>query len=943
LIGTTLSHFRITAKLGEGGMGEVYRAEDTRLGREVAIKVLPEAVAGDPERLARFEREAKLLASLNHPHIAAIYSIESARVPGPLSADHHRPEESGAVPLPGAADRPVHFLVMELAEGEDLRERLDRGPVPVDEALPIALQIAEALEAAHASGVIHRDLKPANVKVTPAGEVKVLDFGLAKALDPTASDLGELATSPAVIPLSLSPTLTQQMTGAGVILGTAAYMAPEQARGKKVDRRADVWAFGVLVWEMLSGQALFAGETVTDVLAAVVTKEPDLTELPAETPQAVQRLLERCLRKDPRRRMPEIGAARLELEDVLHGETTERWTSESDLSQVVEAERRGRSRERLMWAATVLVVAGLGVAALFLAGPDEPAPQPPVHFTTAAPEGWSLARPWQWPVPSPDGTRVAFLAYPSDQVSAAAGQAHGAVWLRSLEAPTAQPLVGGDGAIQLVPAWSPDGQSILIGSNGELRKLRLADGLSQKVTTFPAMAGFTASWGVSGTILLCEINQGRVVYSVPDTGGDARPLTTLDTSRDEVGHLFPQFLEDGRRFLFMVGSDQNSESAGLFLASLDDPDQRRKVADGWVRRVLVGEHLLFVSEGTLFAQLFDPRDAVPSGDPIGIASSVRSWSVDPNMGWFGASVGGTISYVSAIGTSGVLQLAWVDRSGREPQTIGPPGYYGQIALSPDSRNVALEIRDGQGQYDLWVMEIARGVTSRVTVDPADERDPVWSPDGRSLAYIRRTADGALLLRKGLRASDPETELMDSPDEHIPESWAADGETLMVVRRTATDEQSVWALSTAEGGEARAVLDAGFRVDEPQLSPDGRWLAYVSPESNQDEVYLEPFEREGDRVRVSLNGGGQPKWRGDSRELFFVTEQGQLMAVEVGGDGGRLEVSLPRELFELGSVEGMGYDDYAVDADGTRFLVKIPVEAEVEPQLEIIVNWQGLLD
>jgi serine/threonine protein kinase len=941
LIGQSLSHFRITAKLGAGGMGEVYRAEDTKLGRQVAIKVLPEAVANDPERLARFEREAKVLASLNHPHIAAIYSIESAGLEDASALHRTQPHP----PLAEGGERskhPVHFLVMELVEGEDLQERLDRGPLPVDEALPIALQVAQALEAAHASGVIHRDLKPANVKVTPDGEVKVLDFGLAKALDPTASDVGEVATSPAVIPLSLSPTLTQQMTGAGVILGTASYMAPEQARGKTVDKRADVWAFGVLLWEMLSGQSLFAGETVTDVLAAVVTKEPDLAELPSEIPRTVRRLLERCLRKDPKRRLPDIGTARLELEEALEGGAEEPWTSEGDLSQVVEIERRSRTRERRLWAAGVLLAAGLGIAAFALRRPDEPEPPPPVHFKMPAPEGWSLAAPWTWPVPSPDGRRVAFLAFSEDQATAPEGG--GAVWIRSLEATSAQPMVGGDGASQLIPTWSPDGQSLLIGTGGELRKVRLADGLGQKVTTLPSSMGFTASWGASGTILLNEINMGRVVQSVSDTGGDITPVTTLDNARGEAGHAFPQFLEDGRRFLFLVLGAENSENLGLYLASVEDPDQRTKVADGSVRRVLAGEHLLFVSEGTLFAQLFDRRELALSGEPIAIASSVRSFPGNPNLGWFGASAAGTVSYVSATGTSGLLQLAWVDRAGGEPRPIGPPGNYGQIALSPDGRNVALEIQDEEGQFDVWVMEIARGVASRVTVEPEDERDPVWSPDSRSVAYIRRTPEGSLLLRKGLRASDPETEIIRSTDENIPESWAPDGETLMLVRRTATDEQSVWALSTAEGGESRAVLNAGFRVDEPQLSPDGRWLAYVSPESNREEVYLEPFERPGDRVRVSLNGGGQPKWRGDSRELLFVTLDGRLMAVDVRSqDDGTLEVSLPQELFELASVEGMGYDDYAVNADGTGFLVKMPVEAAVEPQLEIIVNWEGLIE
>jgi serine/threonine protein kinase len=912
VIDTTLSHFKITAKLGEGGMGEVYRAEDTKLGREVAIKVLPEAVANDPERLARFEREAKVLASLNHPHIAAIHQVEEANG--------------------------QHFLVMELVEGEDLRERLARGAIPVEEALPIALQVSEALEAAHAKGVIHRDLKPANVKVTPDGLVKVLDFGLAKALDPSDTSGVESGANIGHPTLSMSPTLTQQMTGAGVILGTAAYMAPEQARGKPVDERADVWAFGVLFWEILTGGSLFPGETVTDVIAAVVTKEPDLEALPDATPLEVQRLLERCLRKDPRRRMPDIGAARLELEDVLEGGSREPPTSEADLSQVFAAQRRSRNRERWVWASAVLIGVSLAVAALFLAPAEEPPPQPTVHFKTHAPAGWSFARNWAWPVPSPDGKWVAFPAHTSDLVAAVQGM----VWLRSLETPTVRPLLGTEGAALVPPSWSPDGQSILVQVEVELRRLRLADGLSQRVTTLPALGSFTASWGSSGTILLCQISTSAVVHSVAETGGDAKPLTTLDASRAENGHLFPQFLEDGLRFLFLVSSEQ-SESAGLYLASLADPDQRIKVADGWVRRLLAGDHLLSVRDGSLYAQLFDPQEALLIDDPIAIASSVPFWSGDTSMGWFGGSAGGTVSYISGIGSSNLVQLAWFDRAGEESQTIGPPGDYGQIALSPDGRNVALEIRDEEGQFDLWVMEISRGVASRVTVDPADERDPVWSPDSRSLAYIRRTADGASLLRKGLRASDPETELMGSAEEEIPESWSPGGETLLVVRRTAGDEQSIWAISLADGGEAREVLNAGFRVDEPQLSPDGSWLAYVSPESNREEVYLEPFEREGERVRVSLEGGGQPKWRGDSRELFFVTLDGRLMAVEVSDNGGRLEVGLPQELFELARVEGMGYDDYAVDPDGARFLVKIPMEAEVEPELEIISNWTGLLD
>jgi Tol biopolymer transport system component/tRNA A-37 threonylcarbamoyl transferase component Bud32 len=901
MIGRTLSHYRITSAIGAGGMGEVYRATDTTLGRDVAIKVLPQAVTRDPERLGRFRREAHLLASLNHPNIAAIYGLE----------------EADGTP----------FIALELVEGDDLKVRLARGAIPVQEAIEIAEQIAEALEEAHNKSIVHRDLKPANVKLTSTGKVKVLDFGLAKAW---AGDSSDARSAPLV---SQTPTLEHTGTVAGVILGTAAYMAPEQARGKPVDKRADVWAFGVLLWEMLTGRTLFTGDTVTDVIASVVTREPDLAALPATTPPAVRRLVSRCLRKDPRQRLPDIGAARLELQEVIAGTPTEPGMPAARLDQESAAERRARSRERWVWAAVALAAFGVagGFAFVHFAEVDEA--RAAARFTVDVPDSWVVGQDFGSPAPSPDGRHIVFRA---SRGGADARPEAAMLWMRSLESLTARPLAGTEGGF--LPTWSPDGQFVAFFYLGqELRRLNLADGTIQRICAVPVPGVGGADWNDSGVILFSTGADTGRIYSVPATGGDAKPLTTVDRARGENNHHFPQFLPDGRRFLFVIGGEDRA--AGTYVASVEAPGERRQVASGWVRRAYSKGHLLFVRDGTLLAQPFDVRNAAPVGEPVAIAPSVATWAVSTGFGWFASSPAGTLSYLSGVGAQKV-QLAWVDRNGKQIGTIGAPGNFSQIALSPDERNVAIEIGDAEGQYDIWVMDVARGVTSRVTATEGAERDPVWAPDGRSLAFIARTAKGADLRRKGLRASDPEIVIADTPDEDIPEYWLPDGGTLLVIRRSQKDEQSVWAVPLA-GGKSEQVL-TGFHIDEPQASPDGRWLAYLSRESGQDEVYIEPFRREGDRVRVSVAGGGQPKWRHDGRELFFTTPANRLMAVTVRPAGDRLDVSLPTELFEIRGLQSSVVDDYAPSADGQRFLVKLPVEQERKTELHVVTNWTSLL-
>jgi Tol biopolymer transport system component len=889
VIGKTLSHYRITAALGAGGMGEVYRATDTNLNREVAIKVLPEEVARDEERLARFRREAQLLASLNHPNVAAIYGLE----------------EADGQP----------FLALELVEGEDLATRLKRGAIPVDEALEIARQIAEGIEAAHEEGIVHRDLKPANVKLTPDGKVKVLDFGLAKAWagDPvTGSSSG----------LSQSPTLAHAGTAAGLILGTAAYMSPEQARGKAVSKRADVWGFGVLLWEMLKGRSLFSGETVTDVIAGVMTQDPDLEALPAGTPRAVRRLIGRCLRRDPRARTPDIGAARLDLQEVLSG-TGEEGAAEPAEGTPSAIDRRRQTRERWAWATALVLFAGIAavLAVLYFSGEAPEAP-PAAHFVLDLPDDLDLrayvADSFPAPAVSPDGRHVVFAATSTGRLSQ--------IWIRSLDAPGARPLPGTEGG--RLPFWSPDGGSLAFAAGGDLKKLTLDSGTVRRIGSLPGPTTFWGgTWNEEGTIVFAS---GPSLHALPETGGEARPLTGPDESRGETRHSWPQLLPDGRHFLFVINSDRDS-SRGLYVASLDAPNARRRLVPADNRVIYASGHLLSRIEGTLYAQPFDAGRLEVAGEPLPVAENVGA-HVLFQAGLFGAWSSGVLAYVEI--EEQALQLTWLARSGEPLETVGGPESFGQIVLSPDGSRVALEIAGEEG-VDLWVMDVSRGVTSRVTSAPGSETDPVWSPDGQELVYHA----GGNAFRQGLGSGALAVPLSDAGPAPWPESWSRDGETLLYVRSS----NSIWALPLGGGGPPELVLETGFQLDEPHLSPDERWLAYISDESGDWEVYIEPFGRPGERVRISTDGGGQPKWRQDGRELFYASSHNMLMAVAVREEAGHLEVGLPTELFEIPTVQRQQVDDYAVSADGQRFLVKTRVEATRDQRIHVVTNWPSLLE
>ncbi len=902
MIGHTLSHYRITAALGAGGMGEVYRATDTKLGRDVAIKVLPAEMATDAGRLERFQREAHLLAALNHPHIAAIHGLE----------------EADGQP----------FLVLELVEGEDLKERLVRGAIPVDEALEIAVQVAEALEEAHNTGIVHRDLKPANVKVTPDGRVKVLDFGLAKAW---AGDSVEGKASSDS--MSQSPTLAHSGTQAGVILGTAAYMSPEQARGKPVDKRGDVWAFGVLLWEMLTGRALFAGDTVTDIIAAVVKEEPDLDALPPATPPAVRRLIARCLRKDPRARIPDIGGARLELQDVLTGTASETESLAGPSGEAVRAERGRRTKERWVLAGFALAAAGVAATLAFIHWTEIPEPKSAARFVVDAPEGLSFRR-FQRPVPSPDGSQIVIPL--QDEVGNAAG-----LWLRSLESLTGQKLTGTEGAWH--PFWSPDSRFVGFFVAGELRKINVADGVVQPICRLPGSGFAGADWSEAGTILFgVRGSPSGGIYTVAATGGEAKPLLAADATRGEMLLVAPQFLPDGRRFLFTVIAEAGS-SLGTFVGSLDSPDERRLLLPDTINVQQADGHLLFNREGTLLAQPFDAERGQVTGEPVAIASSV-ALSRSINVVSFGVSPGGTIAYLSGEDERRI-QLTWLDRKGKQLGTLGAPGPYSQLALSPDDRRVAVEVRDpASDQFDLWVIDVSRDVMTRLTSDPGDERDPVWSPDGQEVAYgAFARGRGLGLFRKGL-TGEPASPIPIESEANaefrpMPDSWSSDGKTLLYKRLF---QNKAWAFPLEGGGEAEVVLDLEAAMDEPQVSPDGRWLAYTSQESGEYDVYVQPFRQPGERVRVSRHGGGPPKWRGDGKELFYQAPDGMLMAVEVGEGTAGPAVTPPTALFDAGTFD-VNLDYFAASSDGQRFLVRQPTGSDRKVQMHVISNWTSLLE
>ena len=873
-----IAHYKITSKIGEGGMGEVYRATDLKLGRDVAIKVIPDAFACDAGRMARFAREAQVLAALNHPNIAAIYGLE---------------------------DR---ALVMELVEGLTLAERIEQGPIPLEEAMPIARQIAEALEYAHERGIIHRDLKPANIKLTPAGQVKILDFGLAKALasESTSGDP------------EASPTLTMRANAAGVVIGTAAYMSPEQAKGKSVDRRADIWAFGVVLVEMLTGRSMYHGETVSETLAAVMMTEPDVGSLPV-LPAGVRTLIRRCLTKDPRRRLRDIGEARIALDE------SELAMTEHGAVPVPPAQSR---RSALGWmAAAVLGLALVSLAVVHFR--EKPAELPVVRVALEPPEKTvftPLANSSSSALVSPDGRRIVFSATP------AGGKSQ--LWVRALDALAAQPLPGTEGGI---PAfWSPDSRFIGFSADDKLKKIDAAGGPPLTLAGAPALRG--GAWSREGVILFATTATSPLMR-VAAAGGAATPATKFAPGEDT--HRFPWFLPDGRHFLFEAGTSSGREHAAVRIGSLDSLESK-VLLDTDSNAIYAQGYVLFLRETTLMAQPFDAQRLALTGEAVPLAEQVQHWFtiLSNQYGLFSASETGLLAY-QAGAESLNLRLTWLDRNGKRLATAGDAANLGRMQLSPDQKSAAVAVTEANNT-DIWIYDLVRGLRTRFTFDPAVEREAVWSPDGRTIVFSSNRKSHFDLYRKASDGTGAEELICSDGLDKFPTSWSPDGKFLLYT--AAGDHktgQDIWVLPLAAGVKPFPLLQTPFNESNAQFSPDGRWVAYQSNESGRSEIYVIPFSPEGGapggKRQVSTAGGVLVRWRQDGKQLFYIAPDHKLMAAEVGAKGGSFEAGQVTALFG-GLLTGQGFL-YDVADGGQRFLAVLPPEqSPATKPLIVVQNW-----
>jgi eukaryotic-like serine/threonine-protein kinase len=876
--GSRLGPYEILAPIGAGGMGEVYRARDPRLGREVAIKVLPEAVAADGDRLLRFEQEARSASALNHPNIVTIYEIGTA----------------------GS----VSYISMELVEGKTLREAVAEGPVPTKRLVAIAAQVADALAKAHDAGIIHRDLKPDNLMVTRDGFVKILDFGLAKLALPESSKI------------SAMPTLAKPETHAGVVLGTVGYMSPEQASGRRLDFRSDQFSLGSILYELATGKRAFSRPTAAEALVAIIREEPEpIVVLAPQIPVPVRWVIERCLAKDPEERYASTRDLARDLKQLRdHGSEVS-----AEAAPVMLARRLG-------WLGPALI-AGLFLAAVlsvFAVLRSRPAPAArPVRFTVPIPPGatYSPGEISRGFAVSPDGTRL---------VIEAISRGRRRLFLRPLDSEKVVEIEGTAGAE--APFWSPDSRFIAFFADGKLKKIPAAGGPSEELC--PASFDIVGSWNREGTILFSQLAPRPGIFRVSDKGGEALRVTSADPSRSEVADIWPYFLPDGRRFLYMASSAGGSAPREVRVASLDSKDSR--VVTRLHSRVEYADpgYLLYVRDATLFAQPFDKASARLAGEPVLVAENVH-YFFGPSHASFSVSQTGVLAYQTAAPLS---RLVWLDRAGKEIGTLGQPEVLNGFRISADGEKVAAAIEDKRtGTSDVWVFDLTRGVSTRLHSDPTDEKSPVWLPDGSKILYRsdRKGVPDIYEIAVGVLGS--ERRLLDQPGVQQPEDVSRDGRFLVYGNNTQTTAPEIWILPLNGDPKPLPWLQTRFAERSPRFSPDGRWIAYESDESGDPEVYVARTEGGGEKQRLSPAGGRRPRWRRDGREMYYATPDGFLAAVPIT-PGKRLEAGAPVQLFHLEAA----IEEYDVAPDGSRFLVSAPSEKVRESPIRVIVNWPATL-
>ena len=894
--GTRLGPYEIVSAIAAGGMGEVYRARDPRLGRDVAIKALPDLSVADSEHVGRFQREAQILAALNHPHIAALYGLEEA---------------NGS-----------QFLILELVEGDTLGERLKAGPLPLTEALTIARQVADALEAAHEKGIIHRDLKPANIALTTDGQVKVLDFGLAKTLEPDISK-----------DMSNSPTLAA--TQSGVILGTAAYMSPEQTRGRPLDKRADIWAFGCVQYEMLTGRRPFAGQTTSDAIAAILGQEPDWAALPAVTPVRVQWLMRRCLEKDPKRRLHDIADARIELDEALREPHEAGHAAPAVLTAPVVA--RGRARERVAWITAGVCLLALIVALAFgWAGvPGRPVgDNRPYTASIVLPEGLRFAGPPAGRFAlSPDGRGLAFVA------SDASGQPM--LWVRPLDTVVARPLAGTDGAE--FPFWSPDSRFVAFLAQGKLKKVEVSGGASS--TLCDASFGATGAWNRDDVILFTPKGESAL-YRVSASGGTPSPATTLDAASGDTQHMSPFFLPDGLHFLyFALGSKTGgvADPRGVYVGSLDPGEPGKLLVQGGSNAQYAQGHLIFLRGSTLVAQAFDVSRLELGGEATPLTEQTQISNMTGTVSGGAFTVSEDALAYQTVSSAVRSQLVWFDRAGKQIAVLGDQADYRDVSLSPDSARVAVSRIDPErGTHDLFIYDVLRGLRERFTVDSGDEWAPSWSPDGGRLFFSARRQASVDLYQKASNGTGREDVLLEAGLGKYQASSSPDGRLLLYVAGGgAIGRSDLWVLPLSGDRKPFPFLETPFIETQGQFSPDGLWVAYASGERpGQLEVYVTPFPGPGAKWRVSTAGGSWPRWRRDGKEIFYLASDNTLIAAIVTGQASGFDVGAVRPLFRVSRRPMVRLDAYPYDvsSDGQRFLVNTLVEDATSTAITLVVNW-----
>ncbi len=894
VIGQRIAHYRVQEKIGAGGMGEVYRAQDTRLCRDVALKMLPEAFARDAGRMARLEREAKVLASLNHPNIASIYGLEVS---------------NGA-----------RALVMELVEGPTFAERISQERIPLEEVLTLAKQIADGLEYAHERGIIHRDLKPSNVKLTPENQVKLLDFGLAKALE------GET-----VEPESQnSPTLTAAATRTGVLLGTAAYMSPEQARGKRVDRRADIWAFGCMFYEMLTGRAAFTGETTSDILASVIRAEPDWSSLPGSVPPRIRELLRRCLQKEATQRLRDIGDARIIIEEALSG---------SVASETVPAGAPTSSfrRRGVVWAWATAGLALGAVGAVVIASYVYPnlgeRPVSRFAFEFSAPDGQPAAsegfplRDFPAVAISRDGTKIAYLGARGHTTQ---------LYLRPLDRLEPQPLPGSANATS--PFFSPDGQWVGFFADGKLKKASIHGG--EATTLCDAPINRSGTWGPDSTITFAPTLFGGLMR-VSAGGGSPEILTAPDVGKEELSYRWPEILPGGKAILFVIASAQDigsfSESK-IAAIRLDTHEKKILPIVGTNPRYSPSGHLLFERDGRVFAVPFDPQRLEITGQAVPVLDGVKT---SPNSGAadFTVSDNGSLVYLPENAFSHDGLIVWVDRKKQVKELAAPARHYGSPHISPDGERIAIAIPSGSSGSDIWVYEIPHGTLTRLTFDEHSSA-PIWSPDGKRIAFATTRPTGPAILVKPADGSGAEETLVTGESLIlVPTSWSSDGKFLAYWAVGSATGRDIWIAPLTGERKPQSFLQTKFNEMQARFSPDGRWIAYQSEESGRYEVYVQPFPGPGGKWQISTNGGTMPVWAQNGRELFYMSS-GNFMSVGVTTRP-TFSASTPRIVadyppFLMGPLSNGVYD---VSPDGQRFLfVKANVENGPPDEVRVVLNW-----